>query len=482
MAAQVVLGSALVLIIVVLLNYLSQAYYLRFYLSDRTRAELSTRTVFFLKTLTNNVTATIYYDRTDPMFSTVYDLLNEYQLINPRIRVQTVDYLRDPGGAQKIKTAYQLSSAEDKDLVVFDAGAGKHKVVDGKALAQYALEQVAADPGEEGPKYRRRPVAFLGEMAFTAALVDVTSPKQLTAYFLQGHYEHDIESGDQVSGYLNFASLLQKQNFIQVRPLTLVGTNRIPADCNLLVIAGPRSTIPEPELAQIEQYLAQGGRLLAMFNASTADRATGLEKILAKWGVAVGANEVVDPDRSSFGSEGSDVIIGFSPTNRHPVINPLIGRTGLYLVRPRTISKYSNAPEAADAPRVELLAYTSPNAYLRDEPSRRRQFPMMAAVEKGAVKGVVSERGVTRMLVVGDSFFLANHQLSLFGNRDFAGYAANWLLDRSQLLEGVGPRPVSEYRLVMTKSQTQRAQIVLLAGMPGCVLLLGGLVWLRRRR
>ena len=40
----------------------------------------------------------------------------------------------------------------------------------------------------------------------------------------------------------------------------------MPADCNLLVIAGPRDVIPDVELEKIEQYLNQGGRLLALFN------------------------------------------------------------------------------------------------------------------------------------------------------------------------------------------------------------------------
>lgn len=77
--------------------------------------------------------------------------------------------------------------------------------------------------------------------------------------------------------------------------------------------------------------------------------------------------------------------------------------------------------------------------------------------------------------------FLGNRQLDLLANRDFAGLAANWLLDRTQLLEGLGPRPVSEYRLVMTKKQLQSAQWILLGAMPGGVLVLGTLVWLRRR-
>lgn len=472
-AFRVVLISLVVLAIVFMANLLSRDYFARFHLSDRTRIQLSSRTAHFVKTITNPVKITIYYDKSDPLYSTISDLLNEYHLLNPKLAVQTVDYLRDAGAAQKIKNAYQLGNTSDKNLIIFEVEKSKFKTVDGNALAQYTLEQVQ---GEQDRQYRRKPVAFLGEMAFTAALLDVTNPKPLTAYFLQGHLEHEIESGDEVNGYLNFASYL-KQNYIRALPLLLAGTNAIPADCNLLVIAGPKQPIPEPELQRIDEYLAQGGRLLALFNAASLNRATGLEAILAKWGVAVGNNVVVDPEHSQF---GSDVIVSAFTANKHPVTNPLLGG-GLYLVQPRTISKLSTENPIADAPKVEELAFSGQNAFLLGDPGRKRLFPVMAAVEHSGVKGIITERGHTRMLIVGDSVFLANRQLDLLGNRDFAGYAANWLLDRTQLVEGVGPRLVKEYRLVMTNAQLQAAQWLLLAGMPGCVLALGALVWFRRR-
>jgi len=100
------------------------------------------------------------------------------------------------------------------------------------------------------------------------------------------------------------------------------------------------------------------------------------------------------------------------------------------------------------------------------------QFPLIVAVEGGA----------TRAVVAGDSIFLDNAHIDLLANRDFAIAATDWLLDRTQLLESLSGYPVSEYKLVMTSSQFQKTQWILLGGMPGGVLLLGGLVWLRRRR
>ena len=52
---------------------------------------------------------------------------------------------------------------------------------------------------------------------------------------------------------------------------------------------------------------------------------------------------------------------------------------------------------------------------------------------------------------------------------------------RNELLVSLAPRPIKDYKLNMTESQRASAGWVLLAGMPGGVLLIGSMVWLRRR-
>jgi hypothetical protein len=468
---HVLLLVSVVLSVLVMVNYLSRDYFLRFHLSTRTKIELFPRTVSLLRSLTNQVKVTLYYDKDEELYSTVVDLLGEYRLVNPKITVQTVDYERDPGLAQKVKAKYNLSAPTDKNLVIFDCE-GKVTVRDGNSLASYVLEQV---PDEKERKFRRKPAAFLGEMAFTAALLDVTSPKPLKAYFLQGHGEHPIDSGDELSGYLKFAAILQ-QNYIQSEPLSLLGTNAVPLDCNLLVIAGPRDVIPEPELEKIEQYLYQGGRLLALFNFYSVTKNTGLERILAKWGVDVGHAVVKDPDNTI---SGTDVIV--SSFGKHALVNSLL-QSRLHMVLPRSVGQLKTHAQAADAPRVEEIAFSGPRASAASDLVSKPPFSLVVAVEKGAIKDVITERGSTRMVVVGDSLFLGNRQIDSAANRDFAGCAVNWLLERTQLLAGLGPRPITQYQVVMTKSQLHQAQWVLLAGLPGVVLLLGSLVWLRRRK
>ncbi len=467
-----------VLSVVVMVNYLSRDYFLRFHASTRSRLELSPRTVGLLKSLTNQVKVTLYYDTEDEesLYSTVWDLLGEYNRVNPRITVQTVDYMRDPGLAQKVKAKYNLSSPTDKNLVIFDCD-GKTTTVNGGSLASYVTEQLRERSPDGKLLFRRKPTAFLGEIAFTAALLDVTSAKPLKAYFLQGHGEHQIDSGDELTGYLKFASIL-KENRIQPVPLTLLGTNTIPRDCSLLVIAGPRDVISDAELNKIEKYLSSGGRLLALFNFASVRKDTGLERLLATWGVDVGHNVVTDPDNTV---KGTDVIVGNFGNGEHPVVNSLL-QSRIHLSLPRTIGQLKLRADAADAPRVDEIAFSGPRATVAGDLTRKPPFPLMVAVEKGALRDVITERGSTRMVVVGDSLFLGNMQIDSAANRDFANNAVNWLLERTQLLGGLGPRPIMEYRIVMTQAQLHQSQWVLLGALPGSVLLLGGLVWLRRRR
>jgi hypothetical protein len=470
---DVVVRTALVLAVVVMANYLAARPHMfgRFYLSSQTRVQLAPQTLELLKSLTNHIDVTLYYDKQDDFYPTIVALLNEYRSANPRLSVKTVDYVRDAGEAQKIKEQYKLNSPTDKNLVIFDCE-GRVKIVPGDSLTEVKLEQV---PNPKEREFRRRPIAFNGEQAFTSMLLAVTSARPFKAYFLQGHGEPSLDDTGE-TGYLKFGTLLA-QNYIAVTNLELFGDHPIPMDCNLLIIAGPRTELSETELQKTDQYLVQGGRLFVLFNYYSIKRPTGLEPILARWGVNVGSDWIQDPQTTVSGKDA--VVSSFS---QHPVVNPLVG-FGLFLYLPRPVSKVNWENPPAGAPQVDELAFTSPASTLAGEPGNPpHAYPLMVAVEQKPVAGVANARGTTRILVVGDSFAFGNQSIKSLANSDFIGYAANWLLDRTTLLKGIGPRPVTEFRLLMTRTQQREVRWLLLGALPGAVLLFGCLVWLARRK
>jgi hypothetical protein len=471
---NVFLASAAVLALVVMINYLASGYFKRFQVDRDSSFKLSPQTLHILQGLTNDVQVTLFFQPNgdnQEIYLLASGLLEEYQQANPRhLHVKTLDYTRDVGAAKDLLAKHSLTSLSQKDFVLIENGP-QSKVIYAKDLAGYDYADLLAGRS----KYVRRS-SFRGEMFFTADIYAVSNPQPLKAYFLFGHGENDPEDNKpDHNGYSKFAAILKDEINCDWGKLSLQGTNTIPTDCQLLIIpAGAHENImTAAELDKIATYLKQGGRLMALLTVYS-----GVENVLANWGVAVSRSRVVEGKQFSL----SDLTFLTAILCPHPIMDPLVSeRMPLEMVYPRAVGKMENQAKVPGAPEVTILATTSPSG--RDEAKQVGTFPLLVAVEQGVIQGVnTSRNGGTRMVVAGDSDFLDDQVIDSVGNHYFAGYALNWLLERPQfMLSGLGPRPIREYKLYMTPAQSQAVQILFLAALPGAVLALGGLVWLRRR-
>ncbi len=480
--------TALVLAVVVMVNFLGAKFYHRFYLSRQTSVALSSRTLNILHSITNRVEVTLYYDthNEDNFYSDIAALLGVYHDANKNITLRTVDYTRDPAEAMKVKEKYDLpvslaspNAPPAKDLVIFAVG-DRHVVVPGSVIISFQTVQMSPDDPGYDPKETRmqllkKPVLFNGEVMFTSKLLELTQGQPLQAYFLQGHGESSLtDTGD--GGFQKFGSALA-QNDIALHNLDLLGLPDVPADCSLLVIAAPVKTLDPAEVGKIDRYLTQGGRLLMLFNYSTLRTPTGLEPVLQRWGVNVAADYVNDA-RSS----GNNQVVLVRNFNGKTFVSPL-SQLALEMVLPRPVMPIDQANKSASSPQVEALVGSSDTSTLAGDPSAApRGYPLIASVEKKPAAGIITPRGNTRMVIAGDSLFLDNQLIEAAANRDFLNYAVNWLCNREQLLSGIGPRPVIEYRLTLTKHQLEQVRWLLLGALPGGVLFFGWLVWLIRRK
>ena len=460
------LRTLLVLAVVLMVNYLGAKFSHRHYLSSQTSMSLSPRTLAVLHALTNNVEVTLYFDRQSDFYSDVASLLEEYKSANRKISVRLVDYIRDAGEAQKIKLKYGLNATTEKDLIIFDCG-GRVKSFPASSLIEYAPHGMTEDK-----KLDIRPVRFNGERVFTAMLLALESPQPLKAYFLTGHKE--ILPNDSGQHGLQKFGLLLEQNYIALAGLQLTAGSAVPDDCNLLVIAAPGSLLKENELQKIDKYLSEGGRLFVLFNISSLERATGLEPLLQKWGVQVLGDYVKDVDHTM---NTQDLVV--SRYGKHPITASL-AQSSLQIDLPRPVQK---SPDAASTLQVDELLFSSENSTLADDRTATpRSYSLACAVEQKPIPGVVNPRGNARLVVTGDSLFLGNTYIEAGSNRDFLNAAVNWLVERPQLVDGVGPRPITEFRLLLTAHQQYQLRWLLLGALPGGVLFFGWLVWLVRRK
>jgi hypothetical protein len=86
----------------------------------------------------------------------------------------------------------------------------------------------------------------------------------------------------------------------------------------------------------------------------------------------------------------------------------------------------------------------------------------------------------TRVVVFGDSDFVANFALGIQGNRDLFMNAVNWLSQQENLI-AIRPRESADRRVTMTSAQQTRVLLLVLLIIPGFVLGSGVYTWWKRR-
>src|SRR5690606_6944281 len=320
-AASVALSIVSVIALAVMSNYLARHYAPRFHWGASNNYRLSALTLGALQSLTNEVRITVFFDRDHPVYPSVRALLREYTANSPRLHVEELDYSRNPVAAKEFRRRFPMTVQEDDPaLVLFESG-GRTKVVPARDLRDYDAQALIRGEGEA------LPTAFKGEPLFTSAINAVCEGRPRRVYVLRGHREHEFASKAQDAGYSRFAGMLEEDN-IELRPLTLNGIDEVPSECELLIIAGPRDRFSRAEIEVLDRYLRRGGRMLVLLQYR---QQTGLETLLAEWGVEVDDNVVVDPENSD---DARMVIV--SRFGNHPVTRPL-GGARLFMFLPRAV-------------------------------------------------------------------------------------------------------------------------------------------------
>jgi len=462
-----------------MIDHLAYRYYLRWDISWRGYYCLSDKTKGLLAALDTDVDIVAFFQKSNELFDDVRNLLKEYEyeaakLKVARLRIRIIDPDRDLALAKELARKYDVREA---NVVVFEAG-GRRKYVETKDIADYEMFL-------SGGRAIKKRVAFRGEQVFSSAIQSITQTTRPIVYFLEGHGERDINDFGKHSGYSSLASIIRRDN-MEVRTLLLAEHAGVPQDCSVLIIAGPDRKFSRTEIDFLSKYLDKNGRVLLLVDPAIT---IGLEDLLKNWGVELGAGVVVGLTLT-----GRELIV--TQYGNHPITRNLRKVTTMFYM-PRSLrpviaeDQSQNMP--ADKPRVSILASNTKEDWeesdLDQTPPRfdagvdlQGPIPVAVAVEKGPVGGIEVELRPTRMVIIGDSYFVSNRALSggLGGNKDFFMSAVNWLVEREELM-AISPKVPGELRLDMSREQLRRAYLIIAVALPLAVALIGFVVWLKRR-
>ena len=463
---RVILSAVTAAVCVVLANLLALRNPAQIVLTQSADHSLSPLTKNVLRSLTNEVRAVVLFDRQADLFEPVKNLLTEYERTSPKLKLELIDIARDPTRAEAVQQELKMSVNSPENRVIFAANNTA------KAISQSELSIL--DFSEFINTREARRTHFVGEQLFTSAIAAVTQGRQTKVGFVIGHGEHKASDTGGQWGYSKFANILQQKD-LHLQEIPLTGTNSIPADCRMLIVAGPRTPYSRDELAKLREFVGTGGSLFTLFNFYSLQRPTGLENFLADYDFEIGFNQVSDSKNEQSGQGG---LLLVDDLGSHPITKPILG-SRLQLLLPRSVG----IPEAEndESPTVSILAHSSDAGQAvgqiqgnKGSVEREGKIPLIAA-KLHANDG----QPPARLVVAGDSLFLGNSAIEAGANRDFASLAVNWLLEREHLL-AIAPRTVTEYRIDLSRAEMTSITWLLLLVLPGGTLGLG-LLWWRRQ-
>ena len=346
------------------------------------------------------------------------------------------------------------------------------------------------------------------EESVTNALVKVTREGQKTIYFLEGHGEHNVNLTDQ-AGYNRIMQLLENQSYT-VRSFSLLSEVEVPADCSVLVVAGPRTNLVGNEQEAIRNYLDRGGRALFLINPDYPEESADLSALLARWKVRIGDDVVIDESAVGRLPGMNEYMPAVMQYPAHPITRPL-GNTVSFFPLVRSIETASASDDTVE---IQTIAMTGARSWAETtlpgspdeamkyvpvlDPETDEPGPVSIAVAITAVPRALPRRDMatltpqemamrpeehelkTRIVVVGNSSFASNAYITLPGNGDLALNILNWLAQEEDLL-AIRPKS-SDTRLVQI-SLSQMRDIFIFTGIlsPIAILIAGVVVWWRRK-
>jgi len=427
-----------VLAILAVINVLSARHIKRWDLTEDQQFSLSDQTRKIVSGLKTDVTV-MKFDRQDDR--ALRDRMEDYRALNQRIKYEFVDPL------------------EKRDVA-----------------KQYGVERYGEIVVTSGPRKER--AADSSEQELTNALLKLTRDAAKTACFAEGHGEKSPTSNEP-EGYAAAESGMKRENYL-VKSIKLMETGSVPADCTILVLAGPTKSYFPPEVEAIKKFLDGGGKALVL---EDPDVDAGLGDLFKEWNIDVGKDTVVD-------ASGVGRLFGMGPAaplvaeyGGHPITKGL-ERTMTFFPLARSVKsvKPTGAPGGPDV--TELLK-TSPQSWAETNiAGGRAQFDEGKDTKGPVSLGVAATKKVgekeARLVVIGDSDFACNRYYGGQSNGDLFQNTVNWLAQDEDLIS-IRPRSSKNRRVTMTQSQQNMLYWFSFIVLPAAVFLTGAVIWWKRR-
>jgi len=405
----------------------------------------------------------------------------------------------DTAAYREAAQAFSYTSADNEALVVAVRQEGKERRF--RKLSLISDLAVIEMPQQQQGPVKRAMVPILkdyeGEKAISSALKGLLVQGNPIAYVVKG-YSAMLDLGDSSAvGYGQFVDALVRNGF-EVRQLTLRSAGGVPADASLVIVLEPTREFVSRDANALYEYMRRGGRVF--INYTWAAAAVDQNPTGGTFGELLGYelstqpvfHKIPSPTPGGPSLDGTAEVanLGLLASPLHPTTKRLAesGRP-LQVYLGRALRERSGAPTSV---RREALLSTGEEAWLavngpdgrpdyRAPRVRGQKYIVAMACEvdvDGGQDAAANGAPRTGQAVIVSGTFCNNAGMKYFG--DFALNICNWMAERKVLLDIEGAH--YEVRSLEVKpQQIERVWSLLVLWVPGVFLVLGVIVWWRRR-
>lgn len=391
----------------------------------------------------------------------ISSLLKRYEDESKHIKVKVKDPVVNP----KFVSDYTDEQVSSNSLII-ESGE-RSKVVNYSDMYESSLDYNT---------YSYQTTEFDGEGQITSAIGYVTSENLPVLYTLEGHGEKSLSA--------DLKDSIEKAN-IDVQELNLLTEESVPEDADCLMIISPTTDISSVEKDAVLKYLENGGKAMIFSDYADAEL-KNFDAILENYGVKRAEGLVFEGDAQHYAMQMPYYLV---PEVESTEASSEAAASD-YLTLAPFAQGIQKLDDVRDTVNIESILTTSDSAY-----SKTNMNSSQIEKEEGDVDGPFDIGvSITESLADGKEtqlvyYSTANiidsqiNQMVSGGNQQLVMESLKWLADTEESASvSIPSKSLQVASLSLTEYDASFWKIWVIGIIPGVFLVLGFVIWFKRRR
>ena len=391
----------------------------------------------------------------------IVNLLKKYEDESKHIKVEQKDPVVNP----KFVSQYTSDDLSANSLIVVCGD--RNKVIDYNNMYETSMDYQT---------YSSQTTGFDGEGQITSAIGYVTSENLPGLYTVEGHGEKDMDSSVKED--------IEKAN-MDIKSLNLLTEGTVPDDADCLFIDSPSTDFSSDEKDAIIEYLENGGKAM-IFSDYTTEDMPNFDAILENYGVQRVDGVVFEGDNQHYAMQMPYYLV---PTINSTDASSETASAGYYVLVPYA-QGIKQLEDVRDTVKIESILTTSDQAYSKTDLNSNTIEKEDGDVEGPFDLGVsitesLDDDKETQIVYYSTSNLMDSqtNQMVSGGNEKLIMESLKWMTDTEESASvSIPSKSLEVSYLTITDYDAAFWKICTIALIPGIFLVIGFVVWIKRRK